>query len=257
MELRIILAIGAMFILAFGVVLFVVLYQRRMMAHSLEVQRLYEERRQALREAAIVAEEGERQRIAQELHDDVGATLSTTRMFLYPSGGTYDPEAMKQARGLLDDAIQKVRDLSHQLQPALLQRLGLERALESLAMTLHQASGMPVGFSARQALPPLSPQTALALYRIVQEVVTNIFKHSGASTIAIQTGGGTATWQVTVLHDGTGLTQESFAERLSQPGAIGLKNIVNRLELIGGSIQLTKTGQECRTTLIGIPMQAG
>ena len=78
-----IIGIAAMLLLAFGIIFFVVMYQRRVIRHQQEIKVLYEQKQQELINASIQGEEQERMRIASELHDDVGATLSSVRLFLH------------------------------------------------------------------------------------------------------------------------------------------------------------------------------
>lgn len=245
METRIAVATAAMLLLAFGVVGFVLLYQRRVIRHHLEIKILREQRQQDLLQASIRAGESERRHIAEELHDDVGATLSSIRLFLHREGdadGTSPPGArdagIDRARILLDDAIAKVRSLSHQLQPALLQRLGLDAALKAFADGLSGNGHLTLAYLPHTPLPKLPPDTELAIYRVVQELVANIIRHSKASLLRVETGGdGQGGWHITIVHDGHGLTQGAFEEKLYALHTIGLKNIVNRMELIGATIR--------------------
>jgi len=233
-EFRIAIAAAAMLLLAGGVVVFVLLYQRRVIRHQLDLKKLEQQKQHDLLQASIRAGETERQRIAEELHDDVGATLSSIRLFLHArDGAAPKPAALPQIKELLDEAIGKVRSLSHQLQPALLQRLGLEAALKSYTETLGSSGALAVHFVQLGPLPKLPPDTELAVYRIVQELATNAIRHGRATTLWVETGGGVAEqWCVTFLHNGRGLTQEDFDAQLFKPDAIGLKNIATRVALI-------------------------
>ncbi len=247
METRIAIATAAMLLLAFGVVGFVLLYQRRVIRHHLEIKALREQRQQELLQASIRAGESERRHIAEELHDDVGATLSSIRLFLHrdeDADSTASPTArdagIHRAKTFLDDAIAKVRSLSHQLQPALLQRLGLDAALKAFADGLSGNGQLSIAYLPHTSLPKLPPDTELAIYRVVQELVANVIRHSTAGLLRLETGGDeSGGWHITIVHDGQGLTQEAFDEKLFAPHTIGLKNIVNRMELIRATIRFS------------------
>src|SRR5436190_624093 len=115
-----------MLTLAVGIVIFVIQYQRRVINHQDELKDFNRKKQEELIQASIRSEEEERMRVAAELHDDVGATLSSIRLMLFKAiRNPGDGAILQQVRGLLDETIQKVRNLSHQLQPGTLQYLGL------------------------------------------------------------------------------------------------------------------------------------
>jgi signal transduction histidine kinase len=239
-EYLVLAGIAVMLLLALGIVFFMVLYQRRAMTHYEEVEMLRAKRQHELLEASIQAGDAERRRLAAELHDDVGATLSSVRLFLRTTGGKApETDIVEKARELLDEGIGKVRSLSHRLQPALLERLGLEAALKSLANTLTASGVLTVQLITADMAPELGTPEALAVYRMVQELVTNITKHSGATLIEILLGGG-SDWRVELRHDGHGLMQQEFESQLDKPGAIGLKNLQARAELLSASLQFER-----------------
>jgi two-component system, NarL family, sensor kinase len=134
----IVIGICAMLILAIGIIFFVILYQRRVIAHQQELKKINAEKELELVQASIRSEEGERNRIAAELHDDVAATLSSARLFMYKNkDADFDEERINQSKKLLDESIKKIRDISHKLQPSHLQHLGLQLSLQSLLETLN------------------------------------------------------------------------------------------------------------------------
>ncbi len=187
--------------------------------------------RNKLLQAYIQGEEEERLRIASELHDDVGATLSSIRLFLTQAELHPDISLISQSKNVLDDSIQKIRDLSHQLQPRTLQYLGLARALESLAELISRSGSLHMEFIQKEEQwPEPEPQTALSAYRIVQELINNIVKHANATWIKLTLETQQGKYCIHIAHDGFGLTEASYAEQLYKKRAIGLKNIENRLK---------------------------
>ncbi len=254
-EVRVAIAITAMLLLAFGVVGFVILYQRRVIRHHLKLKTLEQQKQQELLQASIRAGESERQRIAEELHDDVGATLSSIRLFLHTrDGAAPTPTALPQIKELLDEAIGKVRSLSHQLQPALLQRLGLEAALKSYVDTLANSGALSAHFVQHAALPKLPPETELAIYRVMQELAINAIRHGAATALRVEASADAAgQWCVALEHNGAGLTQEEFSAQLYKPGAIGLKNIATRAALTGSRLGFSQaTDGRARAEICGM-----
>lgn len=233
----VIIAALTMLCLAVGLILFVVIYQRRVINHQQQLKDLNRKKQEELIQASIRSEEEERMRIAAELHDDVGATLSSIRLMLHqvarnPQAGP----AVQQVQSLLDDCIQKVRNLSHQLQPGTLQYLGLAKSLQSLAELLNRSGQISVRFHEAEGWPPTPAEQELALYRIVQELLNNIIKHAGASQVHIETAQEDGKARIRILHNGQGLTDAMYQEMLYKKGAIGLKNIEGRLKSSGASI---------------------
>jgi two-component system NarL family sensor kinase len=242
-----------MLALAAGIVGFVFMYQRRVINHELQLKDFNRRKQIELMQAAIRSEEEERMRIAAELHDDVGATLSSVRLMLGQAEKKQDVALLAEAKGLLDDSIQKVRNISHQLQPGTLQYLGLQKSLQSLAEMLSRTGHMQVDFVPDDGWMALPPNSELALYRIVQELLNNITKHAAAHSVELRTEAGTRGSNIRITHDGQGLTEESYHELLYKKGAIGLKNIENRIKSIGATISFPKPNEGLYTVVLSVP----
>ncbi|MBS1588782.1 MAG: hypothetical protein JST52_04130 [Bacteroidetes bacterium] len=251
---EIIFAIGGMLALVLGIILFIVFYQRRMLFHQLELKHFNEQKQKELLQAAIAAEENERMRIAGELHDDVGATLSSIRLFLHSAAKTGDVETINQSRDLLDDSIKKIRAISHRLQPTVLQHLGLENSLCSMAETLTKSGQIKMDCTI-EFLPILEQNEALSIYRILQELINNIIKHSHATYILLESLNHKQALALDVTHNGYGLTNETYQELIHKRGAIGLKNIVNRLQVIQGTINFEKRKDNLYKIHIAMPIK--
>jgi two-component system NarL family sensor kinase len=240
--------------MAMSVIFFVVLHQRKVIRHQLELNELESKKQIELFQAAAQSEEEERQRIAAELHDDVGATLSSARMFLHQAEKySTSPELIKQSGQLVDDSIRKVRDISHKLQPGTLQTLGLHTALQALSDVYKRSGSIQFDVLPSSNLQRLDAHRELHAYRIVQELTNNILKHSKASFIVLQIATMSGEMVLTMQHDGTGLNQDSFNELLAQKGGIGLKNISTRLHFINGQIAFSQQSPNSFITELKIP----
>jgi signal transduction histidine kinase len=230
-----------MLALAMGVILFVVMYQRRVIRHQVEIKKIQEQKELELIQAGIQSEEQERMRIATELHDDVGATLASARLFLHQKETATDEAAIQQSKELLDESIQKIRSISHKLQPSTLYHLGLQTSLQSLAEIISKTGVVKVIYIKLNDLPRLDAQLELSAYRIVQELMNNCIKHAHATDITLQTDIGSEL-KIKLSHNGQGLSQEDYEELIYKKGAIGLKNIVNRLKSVNATIAFGKDG---------------
>jgi signal transduction histidine kinase len=251
----IIVAAVTMLALAVGIVLFVIMYQRRIINHQQQLKDFNRRKQEELMQASIRSEEEERMRIAAELHDDVGATLSSIRLMLQAPRKPGDDTAINYVKELLDATIQKVRNISHQLQPGTLQYLGLIKSIQSLAEMLTHTGQITVRCSPADEWPKQTPPTELALYRVVQELLTNITKHSGASKVTISTAAENGTARIFIRHNGVGMSQSLYQEMLYKKGAIGLKNIESRLKSAGATIAFAAPEQsnDEATIMLSLP----
>ena len=179
--------------------------------------------------------ENERSRIAFDLHDDVGNTLSAILLKLELAGGVDDRVAFGEVLGELGEVIEKVRQLSQNMLPGILQKKGLEAALRQL----HLPCGISMDLSCH--IPSLSAYTELHLYRIVQELVSNCCKHAGASSAAVSIS--TEGKKIKLRYTDNGVGFDRAQVRHHGKGA-GLRNIYSRVDLLGGSLYLlTKPGK--------------
>ncbi|HEY9179040.1 MAG TPA: histidine kinase [Flavipsychrobacter sp.] len=249
----IIIGIIAMLAMASGIIFFVVLYQRRVIKHQQELNELNKQKELELVQASVQGEEKERTRIASELHDDVGATLASVKLFLNSQNKEFgDRPVFVQSRALIDDTINKVRSLSHRLQPAVLKQFGLDAALKTFFESFSTTGQLKVVYHPAE-LPRMTEDKELAVYRVVQELMNNSIKHSDAAHISCSCSVAGNHFITSFSHDGTGLTESDFNEQLYKKNAIGLKNIITRLKSVGGSISFEHEAG-FYTTTIAIPL---
>lgn len=226
------------FVLALAVVLFVIFYQRRLYAKHSQVEALKANRKREQLEAALNAQERERARIAKDLHDEVGATLSTAKLLL-TNLPDQQSDIHQNIQALVTRSIANLRSISHNLLPANLQDFGLIKTLEGHFNTINESSGIAAHFSHRvgQRLPEL---VEVQVYRIVQELLNNTLKHSGADTITLWLE--TKEEQVFLHYEDDGQGFEVTAEN-AQNG-LGLRNLDNRVDMLAGTSEtLTSTGE--------------
>jgi len=245
---------GAMIILALSIVVFVLYYQRKVQVHQREIKVLNDQKQLELIQASLQGEEEERMRIALELHDDVGITLASLKLYIKAMGEkNADSNLAHEAQEILDESIIKVRSISHKLQPAMLQRLGLHASLDSFATLINKMKKVEMSYSGQQ-LPRYADNIELAVYRMVQELTNNIIKHANAKAIQLYTQQLPHKLQIILNHNGAGLTQETYNIQLNKKGAIGLKNIVNRLNSISATIFFKQNDSGLYYIYITIPI---
>jgi two-component system, NarL family, sensor kinase len=255
----VILGVSAMLLMAMGIIMFVILYQRRVIQSQIEIEKINREKQQEMMNASIQSEEQERMRIAAELHDDVAPTLASVKLYLSAAAmqptETERSDFVLRSKALLDDSLQKIRDIAHKLQPSTLYYLGLQVSLQALADIIDRSGSIAVTYTTQQELPRLNENTELSLYRVTQELTNNIIKHANARKISIETALAGNEVNLVISHDGTGITQQLYEELIYKKGAIGLKNIVTRLKSIAGTIHFEQVSVSLFTITIQAPIK--
>jgi len=223
----------------------------------------YENQVRNLSGALIRAQEDERQRIARELHDDTGQVLTLLLIRLkllesLPGAEAIQPQ-IEELRGLIASAIDQVRRLALNLRPPTIDQLGLIPALRSLVATFTESTGLHVTVELPREPITLARERTLAVYRVVQEALTNTAKHAGAQDISVVVRR-EGDWLVaTIRDDGRGFTPETFAGRHRQPlggAGVGLFGMEERARLAGGSLALQSAPERGASVTLRVPLDA-
>ncbi len=186
--------------------------------------------------AIIETEERERKRIAEELHDGLGQLLSTARLNISAVDSPLpdkDAQLWKNSLALLDEACSEVRTISHNMMPGALIRSGLIEAVNDLADKINDSGKIQVVFNTE--LEQRFPETVeIAVYRIVQEILNNMIRHSGADQITIDMKIVNARLQLHIADNGRSFDVSTIATS----EGIGWKNIYSRVEILNGEIDV-------------------
>jgi PAS domain S-box-containing protein len=205
-----------------------------------EELRTSHEQQQELASRLLRAQEVERRRIAREMHDDLTqrlAVLAIEVTKLERSPALADASRLGQIREQLVALSEDVHDLSRQLHPSILDDLGLEDALRSECATFEQREGVEVRFRADGVPADLSREACLVVYRIAQESLRNIARHSGASRADVALVGCGPDVMLTVSDEGKGFTREGRVGRVG----IGLVGMEERARLVGAELTIHST----------------
>jgi two-component system NarL family sensor kinase len=237
-----------MLILVIGLVVFIVLHQRKVSRYQLQLQRLEQEQQKVLINASVRLQEEERQRIAADLHDDAGPLLATARLYLNENLVNQDKatqlQSIYQARQILDDTIQLVRNISHSLMPPTLKNFGLESAINDLTQKISGSGSINASSRFHDYKERLKPEKELLVFRIVQELINNILKHSNSSFIHITQNKQDDRFVLRIHHDGRGIVQVDFDKLNKSNIGLGLKNISSRLRVAHGRIFFEKDASQ-------------
>lgn len=233
-----------MLMLAIGLIVFIIFHQRKVIRYQNKLQKLEFDHQRMLLDASIKFQEEERQRIAADLHDDAGPLLATARLYLNENLVNLDKNTQLQniynAKQIIDDTIQLIRNISHSLMPPTLKNFGLESAVNDLFQKINGSGTMNASCRFHDYRERMDNDTELIVFRVVQELVNNILKHSKSSFIHLTQNLSNKHFYIRLHHDGKGMTQADF-ERLSKNASgLGLKNIQSRLKLLKGRIFFEK-----------------
>ncbi|HZD00024.1 MAG TPA: histidine kinase [Actinomycetes bacterium] len=215
------------------------------------LERLEAERRESGRRA-LAAQEAERKRVASELHDEVGQTMTAVLMSLVRLQDGVVPERRQQladAQEAIRGSLEEVRRIAQELRPEMLEHLGLVSALTALARTFSARTGIQVRCRFARDLPALDAEVELVLYRIVQESLTNVARHAHAAcaSLSMEPGPGRVV-VVRVVDDGRGVHG-----RFREGG--GVRGMRERVMVVGGELVISTAptgGVEVRVEVPGL-----
>ena len=197
---------------------------------------------------ALAAQEAERARIARELHDEIGQSLTVALLALKRVVDRVPAELSEDAH-IAQDAVRtsldEVRVVAQRLRPGVLADLGLESALNALAAEFSRSSGVRLSLRVDDDLPELEPDTELVVYRVAQEALTNVARHSGA------------TWAELALS----ATADGVALRISDDGrggdieeGTGIRGMRERAVLVGGRLAVDTPATGGTDVLLTVPV---
>ena len=230
--------------LTIGLIVFIIFHQRKVIRYQLRLQRMEQDQQKVLLNASIRLQEEERQRIAADLHDDAGPLLATARLYLNENLVNLDKTSQLQsiynAKQIIDDTIQLIRNISHSLMPPTLKNFGLESAVNDLFQKISGSGSMNASSRFHDYRERLQSENELIIFRVIQELVNNILKHSNASFIHLTQNTSGNRFFIRLHHDGRGITQTDFDKLNKSNVGLGLKNIQSRLKVLHGKIFFEK-----------------
>ena len=149
-----------------------------------------------------------------------------------------DKEILQKASSLTRKSIESVRITSQELVPYFLINFGITRTLQSMAEDNHELSGISIQYSEDLQWPPeeLSAESKIQLYRLTQEIFSNIIRHAKPSKIAMSLATITDGLRLALTHNGVGISQSEFENLLNSGKSLGLKNIHYRTQILGGTL---------------------
>lgn len=222
-----------------------------------------EKRFRTLAKSVWHVQEEERRRLARELHDGIGQTLTAlanqlqrihddARAMSNLGLGHRLGDALEITRGALHDT----RELSRLLRPTLLDDLGLEAALKWLARTLGERTGLAIEVHSSIGEERMQPDVETLVYRICQEALTNVIKHSGARQVQVLLTHGSSMLRLRVHDDGSGFDTAELSAPEKGGVSAGVRGMRDRAELFGGRVEVSSAPGEGTSVQLTLPVES-
>jgi signal transduction histidine kinase len=194
--------------------------------------------------------EEERERLARELHDQAIQRLVGLKFHLAEQA----PAEQAALQPEVNDVIETLRELCADLRPPALDRLGLAASLRSYVNDLAERTGQPVALQISGEEQRLTPEVELSLFRVAQEALTNAWKHAQAPKVDVELCFDPAAVRLTVCDRGRGFNVPERLGALAEAGHFGLVGMHERLQIVGGELQLTSQVGEGTTITARVPL---
>jgi two-component system sensor histidine kinase UhpB len=213
------------------------------------VARLEAERRVSAGRA-LAAQEGERLRIARELHDEVGQKLTAVMLQLDSLSRLQGEFVLGEARERVRESLEEVRFIARRLRPEALDHLGLPSALAALTNTLRDATGVEIERRIDSALPTLDAEAELVLYRVAQEALTNVVRHAGCVEARLALSGGRDVVELEIVDSGRGFAPDRV------PEGAGIRGMRERALLVAAELEVVSAPGAGTTVRLRCPATA-
>ncbi len=216
---------------------------------SQKVTTLLKEQELTAIDAMIEGQEKERQRIANDLHDDLGGLMATVKLHFNALKDKQSPELYKKTTELLDEAYNKVRTVAHTKNSGVMAKKGLLKALNDMAKTVSASNQLQVDIFDHGLNERLENSLELTIFRIVQELITNVIKHAEATEASIHITKHEESLNIMVEDNGKGFNTKNITKK----SGMGIHSIDKRIENLGGSVTIESELHKGTTVIIDIP----
>lgn len=257
LSFQIALGITGMVLLVTFIIVFFIVYQRRLLQQQLRTQEMEVSYQKELLTAGILAQEAERKRMAIELHDSIGGLLSAAKIYVSNvSQELAEPQFVlfkEKALQALNENIQEVRTITNDLLPQSLERLGIVSATRDLVEKLREMKQMEVNFQTNAEVR-FDGEREKALFRILQELIHNALKHSNARQVDINFYFEEERLLVLYHDNGQGFDRKAH-EQKSGIKSFGMKNMESRMAFLKGQIHFTTAPEKGVQVKLNLPLK--
>jgi two-component system, NarL family, sensor kinase len=257
----ILLATMGMLIIVFFIIIFVIIHQKKMLHHNNVIIETESKHQKNLLEASLFIAEKEREKIAANIHDDIGMMLNVLKLNLNRVHKNIENvilvnDILNNSYIIIDNSIESIRAISNELQPPTLNKLGFIKGVREICRQINLSGIIDVSLHTEEKEIKLEKQIEVQLYRLVKEVINNIVKHSKANQIRIAINSKITTLIIDITHDGIGITNEEikYTAETNTTG-LGLKSILTRSSIIEAKIDYHNLITELPKVTIELPIK--
>ena len=237
------------------------LYNRYRLRQKSHHQMELNQQQKELFNVIVSTQDQERKRIAQDIHDSLGSVLSAAKLKLSALAESSKEKLTHEEQdkyhitlSLLDEASAELRNISHNIMPATLSKLGIVSGLKNLIDNISSDSSLKIDFAAHGFRNRIDEKTEISIYRIVLELINNVVKHAQASKVVVQLIQHPEHINITVEDNGAGFDYKGIIEMKK---GIGLGNIASRVEYMNGTLDIDSSADKGTIVIIDIPYKEG
>lgn len=245
-----VIIIAAIFIALLGVFyLFISAKKKKIIQNQIQTLQLEMDHQKHMLKAALESQENERRQIAKELQDDIGMMLMTMRVNLNnQSSGPW-----QELTQLVDKTHESIRKMTWDLMPITIENFGLIQSTQEMCERL-SSNTLRITFHEVGHRISLDKDQELLLYRIAQEAITNAIKHSNAAEIDVRYQWDNQSLTLQIIDDGLGFDFPTINNRIAGRHGLGLYNMENRVDLLGGELSFTKNNPSGTVVSVKLPL---
>ncbi len=263
-NIAVLIAIGclAMLVLVIAIIMFVAIYQRKILLKEAKIQLIENQKHIEIFKASVQAEEQQKEKIARNLHDEINPLLTVLKLNLsrhriQAQKNTFNPDNLKLDAEMIDKAIEGIRSTCLDLIPSFLFEFGFLKSIEDHIHSLRQTELSEMEFENRTDLKDVNvfdKQAQLAIYRMCLEILNNIFKHSKCKHFKMIADTQDDFFVIEFIHDGVSVTNDEMEVYTEKSTGLGLKSLKARALILNATIDYISTTNKAGVKLI-IPNQ--
>jgi len=259
-NIAVLIAVGclAMLVLVIAIIMFVAIYQRKILLKEAKIKLIESEKQIDLFKASVQAEEQQKEKIARNLHDEINPLLSVLKLNLsrhriQAQKNTFDPDSLKADSEIIDKAIEGIRTTCMDLIPSFLFEFGFLKSIEDYIYTHKQHENYSVEIentTQPEDINVFDKQAQLAIYRVCLELLNNIFKHSACKHFKMSVQKNDEALVLEFSHDGKGFTNEDIEVYTEKSKGLGLKSLKARALILNAKIDYLLSQNKASVKLI-------